>query len=103
MRILALTRYDRLGPSSRVRFYQYFPYLKDHGVQIESAPLLGDDYVSRLYEGKRALFSRLILAYVRRVIWLLKSRSFDLLWMEKELFPWFPAWWEQFLSDSSIP
>ena len=49
MRILALTRYERLGSSSRVRFYQYFPYLKAQGVEIVNAPFFGDDYVRDLY------------------------------------------------------
>jgi glycosyltransferase involved in cell wall biosynthesis len=34
---------------------------------------------------------------------LLSSRSFDLLWIEYELFPWFPAWTEAILSMSDVP
>ena len=31
MRVLVLPRYERLGASSRVRMYQYMPYLAQHG------------------------------------------------------------------------
>ena len=102
-RLLALTRYDRLGSSSRVRFYQYFPYLQTRGMQITSAPLLDDEYVRRLYRGQRVNLASVTSAYFRRLFRLIGSRSFDLLWVEKELFPWFPAVAERVLSFLRIP
>jgi hypothetical protein len=44
MRILLLSRYTRLGASSRLRFYQYLPFLKSRGIEVTVAALLGDDY-----------------------------------------------------------
>jgi len=43
------------------------------------------------------------MAYINRVARLMNSRSFDLLWVEKELFPWFPAWVESSLAGQGIP
>ena len=103
MRILALTRYSSLGPSSRVRFYQYITYLTSCGLELQLAPLLGDDYVRGLYSGKRQSISSVVAAYINRVGKLINSRSFDLLWIEKELFPWFPAWAENSLTGLGIP
>ena len=103
MRILALTRYERLGSSSRVRFYQYFPYLKEQGVETTSAPFFTDEYVRGLYTGKATSFAAILRAYVQRVSVLLKSRRYDVLWVEKELFPWLPAWLEALLSNRKIP
>ncbi|MFH1908783.1 MAG: glycosyltransferase family 4 protein [Chloroflexota bacterium] len=103
MRLLALTRYSSLGPSSRVRFYQYVPYLTSCGVELQVAPLLGDDYVRSLYSGKRQSVLSVVMAYISRVSRLMNSRSFDLLWVEKELFPWFPARAESFLARRGIP
>lgn len=97
MRVLALTRYERLGSSSRVRFYQYFPYLKSAGMEIHGAPLLSDDYIRRLYDGQRADMVSIIRAYIRRISRLLRSRTFDLLWIEKEILPWLPVWAEHLL------
>ena len=94
MRILALTRYERLGSSSRVRFYQYYPYLKAHGVEVVNAPFFSDEYVKSLYTGQTVSQLDILRAYLRRLSALAKSSSYDLLWVEKELFPWIPAWFE---------
>ena len=67
MRVLALTRYERLGSSSRVRFYQYFPHLKEQGLEITSAPFFNDDYVRSLYAGKATSFAAVLRAYLERV------------------------------------
>jgi len=90
MRILALTRYERLGSSSRVRFYQYFPFLESHHVEIVNAPFFKDEYIRNLYAGRRSSLASIVKAYFTRLTSLLNSRSFDLLWVEKELLPWFP-------------
>ena len=39
MKVLLLSRYENLGASSRVRTYQYIPYLKDEGIDVTIAPL----------------------------------------------------------------
>ena len=90
MKVLLLTRYGRTGVTSRIRFLQYLPYLKNHGVDVHVAPFLGDDYVASLYKGKRS-FKAIAAAYGRRVRQLLGAREYDLLWIEKELIPWIPA------------
>ena len=103
MRILLLTRYGPLGASSRVRAYQYLPYLQSRGLEITTAPLLGDYYQHDLYAGRRRRWGRIAGAYLRRFLQLAGSRSFDLLWIEYELFPWFPAFAERLLAGSQIP
>ena len=103
MHILILTRYERLGSSSRVRFYQYLPFLKKQGIEFTVAPLLNDDYVRSLYTSKRQSPLSVLSAYIERLGWILKSRKFDLIWLEKELLPWFPAWGEKILAGFGIP
>lgn len=103
MRILVLTRYERLGSSSRVRFYQYFPYLESHGLEIVSAPFFTDEYVRNLYSGQKASLTSVAKAYITRLANLLKSRTFDLLWVEKELIPWFPVTIEELLKAHDTP
>jgi len=90
MKVLLLTRYGRTGVTSRIRFLQYLPYLKSHGVDVQVAPFLEDDYVASLYKGKRSL-KAIAAAYWRRVRQLVDARRYDLLWIEKELIPWTPA------------
>lgn len=103
MKVLLLSRYSSLGASSRVRCYQYLPYLRDHGFSIDVAPLLDDGYIQQLYAGKRKHISLIIRAYMHRLSILLNARSYDLLWIEKELFPWLPAWAEGLLAKMKIP
>lgn len=103
MRILLLSRYSRLGASSRVRFYQYLPYLETHGIEVTVVPLLGNDYINNLYAGRHKNGGAIFGAYFRRLGHLLKSRHFDLLWIEKELLPWLPAWGERILARIGIP
>ena len=103
MRVLALTRYGRLGSSSRVRFYQYFPYLQSHGLEIVNASFFDDEYVNNLYSGQSLSVKPVLLAYLNRLLELIKSSSFDLIWVEKEMLPWFPASFEFLLHKTNIP
>lgn len=102
-RILLLSRYSRLGASSRIRSYQYLPYLKTNGFHVTVAPLLEDDYLEAIYTGRGKHFGRIISAYFRRFRYLVSSRHYDLLWIEKELFPWLPAWAERLLARFGVP
>ena len=103
MRILALTRYQRLGSSSRVRFYQYFPFLESHGVEIINAPFFDDDYVRNLYAGHRISFSTALKAYIDRLNALGQTNDIELLWVEKEFLPWLPASVESIFNTRKIP
>lgn len=98
MNLLALPRYQQLGPSSRVRFYQYYPALRKQGFVIQDAPFFSNDYVRRLYASQPARMGEVLFAYLRRLSTLLRARNFDLLWLEKEFLPWMPAWVESLLA-----
>ncbi|MHB1389947.1 MAG: glycosyltransferase family 4 protein [Thermoleophilia bacterium] len=103
MKILLLSRYGRLGSSSRLRFYQYLDYLHDHGLQITTSSLFDDAYVTNLYAGRRKSLATVALAYGRRLARLLTIRHFDLIWLEGELFPYLPAWAERWLAHVKVP
>jgi len=103
MKILLLSRYSNLGASSRIRNYQYNSYLEAHGFRITVAPLLDDEYLKTLYARGRIDWRRIFGSYCKRLRYLLTSRSFDLIWIEKELFPFTPAWAEVLLSRMGIP
>jgi len=97
MKILILSRYGALGASSRVRFYQYLPFLQAQGIQAEIAPFFADDYLRALQAGKPIPIFSVLAAYLKRLLTLFQARHYDLLWVEKQLFPWLPAWFEQIL------
>lgn len=97
MKVLALTRYSRVGASSRVRIYQYIPCLREHGVHVTVSPLLGEYYLLRLYSKKKVNWFLLVRDYLSRLLALARARNFDLVWIEKEVFPNLPAWVEKSL------
>lgn len=101
-RILLLSRYTRLGASSRLRFFQYLPYLEKMGFSFTVRPFFGDNYLAGLYDGKMPLFSAL-KSYIARLGTVLSARRFDAIWMEAELFRWLPAWVEEVVCPSAVP
>ena len=93
-RVLVLTRYDRLGASSRVRFLQFLPALRERGFDFDVRPLLSDSYVRALYGGPGISAAEIAGSYFRRLKALGGRRRYDLVWLEKEALPWIPAWLE---------
>lgn len=103
LNILALTRYGRLGASSRVRTHQYLEYLRANGCEVNAAPLFDDAYLQALYHGGRRPISTLWRGYVRRIRQLLGAGGYDLLWLEKEVLPWLPYALEKSMLPASVP
>jgi glycosyltransferase involved in cell wall biosynthesis len=102
MKILLLGRYGRMGASSRIRFYQYLPALRESGCQIDVAPLLDDAYLADLYAGRNKKKSSIVHRYFDRLLTVMKCRRYDGLWIENELFPWLPSWVEQMLCAAGV-
>ena len=103
MNCVLLSRYGRLGASSRTRFYQYLPFLKSQGIHVETAALLDDSYIRNLNSGNSTDWASVLGAYLKRVRNLARSSQFDLVWVEAEVFPWLPDWGELWLSWRHIP
>lgn len=91
MKILFFTRYTRLGASSRLRFFQFFPYFNSKGIVVDTSPLFNDQYLNELYGKKKISRWNIINSYFNRLVDLLKVYKYDLIVIEKELFPFFPA------------
>jgi len=103
MKILLLARYGQLGASSRLRYFQYIPYLQSQGIDVEPAVLFDDTYVSGLMRtGRRSLIA-LMAAYLRRFRQLSRLKKYDLIWMEYEAFPWLPYWIERLFLKAHVP
>lgn len=96
MNIIYFTKYTRKGASSRLRSYQYFTQIEKYGHTINVFPLFSDDYLEALYEDK---VSKIIIfkAYFNRFLKLFKISKKSKVIIEKELFPYLPAWTEQIL------
>lgn len=101
-KVLFLSRYARLGSSSRLRLYQYLPYLQDAGIDATLVPFFNDEYVLGIYGGKVAKLP-ILKAYFDRLRFMLKAGRFDAVWVEKEMLPWIPAWLELGLFPAKLP
>jgi glycosyltransferase involved in cell wall biosynthesis len=102
MKVLALTRYGRLGASSRIRFLQYLPWLAAASIDVTVSALFTDEYVLGLQRDRRD-GREVMRSYRRRLSGLVGARGFDLLWIEKELFPWLPVSAERALLPRGLP
>jgi glycosyltransferase involved in cell wall biosynthesis len=91
---LALTKYASRAASTRQRFVQYEPYLRDAGIFVDYSPLLGNDYVRRLATGGSRPSAFFVREYAGRLRGLLSARRYDLLWIQYELFPYLPGLFE---------
>ena len=97
MKILLLTKYSRMGASSRLRYLQYLPALNANGLDVTVSNFLNDTYLSDFYlNGQRSFFS-IAKCYFRRFVIVLSVFKYDLIWIEKEIFPYFPALVERLL------
>jgi glycosyltransferase involved in cell wall biosynthesis len=102
-RVLLLSRYGRLGSSSRLRCYQYLNLLRGAGWECSVRPLLSDDYVERLYAGRGKNLGEIARGYVSRVRALLGARRYDVVWIEREVLPWCPSILERAILPGRIP
>lgn len=102
MRVLLLSRYGSKGASSRVRYLQYLQYFKSQGFSIDVDPFFSNDYLEALY-GAHWRVGQVLTGYARRLRTLIRSWQYDLLVIEKEVFPFLPAGVERLLEGLGIP
>ncbi|WP_035673103.1 glycosyltransferase family 4 protein [Flavobacterium sp. 83] len=97
MKVLYLTKYSRNGASSRLRSYQYFPFLEAKGISITVSPFFDEDYLIHLYSGKKIAKKKFIKYYLYRFFTLFSIYKYDKIVIEKELFPYFFSCFEKIL------
>ncbi len=101
--VLFLTRYSRMGASSRYRFMQYLPALRNLGIEGHISPLFDDKYLRKLYVHDRSRAIHVGAALMRRLRALPAARSYDALVIEGELLPYAPAVLEWLLHVTGLP
>lgn len=93
--VLFLPKYSPRGSSSRYRIYQYLPYLRQQGFSCDTHPLFSDDYIASIYQaqgwdGSARRYLEYLTSFVKRTRALATARRYDVVFFEKELFPYFP-------------
>lgn len=96
-KILLLSKYPRLGASSRLRSIQYLPYLEANGFEVTIKSLFDEKYLNDLYIDGRRSKARTALLYAKRFFVLFKAIKYDLIWVEYEIFPYTPPFAEKIL------
>lgn len=103
MKILLLSKYSRLGASSRLRTMQYLPGLSAAGFEMTVQSLFDDAYLEQLYQKKGRSLLHILTCYWRRLFTLFRIKDFDAVWLEYEILPYFPAWLESYLKWCKVP
>ncbi|MEE2657798.1 MAG: glycosyltransferase family 4 protein [Candidatus Latescibacterota bacterium] len=95
MRVLFVTQYGTIAASSRTRVFQYLPYLRTHGIDVEIVTVLPDSAIA----GSQVLVTRNPLrkiSYYLQALWRTLSSGihtwrraplFDVLFVQKVIFP----------------
>lgn len=102
MKIVFFTKTTEIGPSSRYRVYQFLPYLRASGIDCVVYPLFGPTYY-KLLEMQSTILRVMgkvvytMVRFVKRGLDLLFIWSADLVVIEGQLFPYFPATAERVL------
>ena len=96
VKVLCLTQGPVAAPSSRYRVYQLLPHLRAHGLDCVVSPGLDDDAYRRLYQtaGGSRLAAFTAIRRQRRQD-LQRVPDFDLVWIQKGIFPGLTASFER--------
>lgn len=103
MNVTLFSKYSRLGASSRLRSLQFLPALQQVGIHVTPHALFDDAYLKRLYGGEDYSLSAVARRYAQRAMQLRRLKQADLIWLEKEAFPYLPYWLECGLMPHDVP
>lgn len=81
---------------------QYLPYFQSLNWQVDQEPFFSQAYLRHLYAAQ-STWKDVLLAYMHRFKALARAGRYDLVWIEKEVLPFFPAVAERLLKALRIP
>jgi len=98
-RVLFLTRYPIEGASSRYRVFQYLNYLKEFGIKADVQSFMDTSmYHLTLTKGRTIAKILATLKAMAQRLWVLRHwRSYDAVYMQRELLPFGPPLIESWL------
>ena len=86
-----------MGASSRLRTYQYLPFLEQNNYDIDVSCLYDDEYLLTYYQTRKRSVTKIATCYFKRLIKVFSAYKYDVVYIEKELFPFLPAVCERLL------
>jgi glycosyltransferase involved in cell wall biosynthesis len=79
-----------------MRTIQYGPLLREHGIDMSVCPFVDNDTLATRYSSGRYSIRNLMSRIATRANLVARAQSaYDLVWIEKELFPWLPYFAEK--------
>ena len=99
---LVFSKYSRMGASSRLRTYQYLPFLEQNNYNVDVSCLYDDDYLLTYYRTKKRSIAKIAKCYFNRLIKVFSVYKYDVVYIEKELFPFLPAVCERLLRYGGV-
>jgi len=87
-----------MGASSRLRTLQFLPLWEKAGYRLRVAPFFNEAYLKEKYIGDGVDKVNVLACYLKRFWVLVGAWRYDIVWVEKELFPFVPAWAEWVVS-----
>tara|TARA_B100001093_G_scaffold376453_1_gene361606 strand:- start:4517 stop:5050 length:534 start_codon:yes stop_codon:yes gene_type:complete len=103
MKIVVLSRYTRMGASSRLRMMQYIPKLKSDDFEIEVFPFFDDKHLKSQYGNSETSILDILRYFIKRFKYLKLNPVPDLIWIEYEILPWLPWFIERLLLPKKVP
>jgi glycosyltransferase involved in cell wall biosynthesis len=93
-----LTKYTQAGASSRYRTFQYLPALQAAGLKCTVSPLFDGDYVGNKLATGRSSLRSVLIAFLRRLLAVMRLPRGAVVVVEYELLPFFPVLFEHWLA-----
>ena len=87
-----------MGASSRLRTLQYLPLLEEQGFEFTVSSLFDEVYLEGLYNNNYRSYLAISRYYIKRLFIILQSKTYDLIWLEYEAFPYAPSFFEKLLA-----
>lgn len=99
LKVLFLTRYPLEGASSRYRVHQYLPALASLGVVCDVQTFMDEDLYRLSFAPGHTLSKAwaTLRACARRLSKLRQAGAYDIVYLQRELFPFGPPWVERWL------
>ena len=90
-----------MSASTRQRLLQFQTCFKKLGIEMDVAPLFSNESLRRLYEkGDRSIKSD-VYSYIKRCSIIRREKGCDFFWINAELFPYLPGYFEKFAINKS--
>ncbi|MDO6439168.1 glycosyltransferase family 4 protein [Cyclobacterium sp. 1_MG-2023] len=98
--LLFLPKYPRKGASSRLRTFQFLPLWEKMGYSVSVHSFFTEQYLNNIYSHQSPGYWHVMKCYFRRFFLLFTVHKYDLIIIEKEIFPYLPAIAEWMLAHS---